>query len=136
MTMKPEFKIKREILRTAQTNEPSEFDFGPLETTEQISAAYEALAEVDAHWDYESDFRSGEVKTNIPCPSDRNYESQSVAMQTAEGDWVGWTYWYGGGKHGEPGLIDWMEDAYDLVCHEEEKMMVVRTFERKSNEED
>jgi hypothetical protein len=50
-------------------------------------------------------------------------------MQTAEGEWIGWTFWYGGGKHGEPGAIDWMSDAYHLNCTEEEKVVVVRTFE-------
>jgi hypothetical protein len=36
--------------------------------------------------------------------------------------------WFGGGKHGEPGAVEWMEDAYHLTCHEEEKLVVVRTF--------
>ena len=129
--MKAEFKIKREILRAAQTDNPDEFKFGPLETAEQIESAYEVLVEADAHWDYESDLRSGDVDTNVPCPSDRHYESKSVAIQTDEGDWIGWTYWFGGGKYGEPQAIEWMSEAYDLLCKEEEKMVVVRTFELK-----
>jgi hypothetical protein len=128
--VKAEFKIKREILRMAQENEPDVFNFGPLETVEQIEEAYESLVDADAHWDYESDFRSGDVDTNVPCPSDRHYESKSVAMKTEEGDWLGWTYWFGGGKHGEPQSIDWMSEAYDLTCQEEEKLVVVRTFKK------
>jgi hypothetical protein len=38
-----------------------------------------------------------------------------------DGSWVGWTYWYGGGKHGEPGSIKWVEDAYDVVMTEVQK---------------
>jgi hypothetical protein len=122
-------KIQREILRCAQENNPGQLKFGPLETAEQVEAAYARLVEDEAHWDYESEFREGDVETNIPAPSSRHYESKSVAMQTAEGEWIGWTFWYGGGKHGEPGAIDWMSDAYHLNCTEEEKVVVVRTFE-------
>ena len=76
------------------------------------------------------EIRSGEVETDIPAPYSRHYESNSVAMKTPDGSWIGWTYWYGGGKHGEPEAIDWMEEAYDLSCKEEEKVVIVRTFEK------
>jgi len=49
------------------------------------------------------------------------------------GDWVGWTYWYGGGKHGEPDAIDWLSDAYNLIVTEEEKLVVVRTYTKEEN---
>jgi len=58
----------------------------------------------------------------------RHYESKAVAMKMPDGSWIGWTYWYGGGKHGEPEAIDWMNEAYDVDCHEEEKVVVVQTF--------
>jgi hypothetical protein len=45
--------------------------------------------------------------------------------------WIGWTYFYGGGKYGEPESIDWMSEAYFLDVAEEEKMVVVRTFKKK-----
>lgn len=121
-------KIQREILRSATKCEPGVFDFGPLDTAEQVNDAYEKLVDADSHWDYESDFRSGEVETDIPSETSRHYESKSVAMKTAEGNWVGWTYFYGGGKHANPSEIDWMSDAYDLTCREEERVVVVRTF--------
>lgn len=126
--LKPYHKIQREILRDAQNYNADEFDFGPLDTAEQIDAAYQKLRDANSHWDFESELRSGEVETGLPAPYSRHYESKSVAIQTEEGDWVGWTYWYGGGKYGEPGSIDWMSDAYDLTCQEEEKVVVVRTF--------
>lgn len=28
-------------------------------------------------------------------------------MQAPDGTWVGWTYWYGGGKYAEPSAIPW-----------------------------
>lgn len=72
------------------------------------------------------------METGLPAPSSRHYESEAVAYQYVDGSWVGWSYWYGGGKHGEPEAIDWMEDAYDVNCTEEEKVVVVRTFTAKA----
>lgn len=85
--------------------------------------------------DCKYEFREGEVETNIPCESSRHYESNSVAAQCPDGTWVGWTYWYGGGKHGEPEAIDWIEHAYNLECVEEEKLVVARTFRKKKDSE-
>lgn len=67
-------------------------------------------------------------ETKIKCDYSRHYESKSVACKLKNGRWVGWTYWYGGGKHGEPDAIDWLEDAYFLDVKEEEKVVTVRTF--------
>jgi hypothetical protein len=128
--MKPCNKIKKEILLDA-ANEP-DLNFGlPLDTDEQVEEAYQKLRDADAHHEYESEYREGDVKTNIPSEYSRHYETQSVAMKISDGTWVGWTYWYGGGKHGDPGSVEWMEDAYDLDCVEEEKVVVVQTFTKK-----
>lgn len=91
-------------------------------------AAYDHLVEHDEHWDAMNEVREGEVETGIPCEWSRHYESKSVAARAPDGSWVGWTYWYGGGKHGAPEEVDWVEGAYDLVVTEEEKMVTVRTF--------
>ncbi len=123
--MTPKNKIKREILLDLQANEP-DLDYGPMDSDEAIEEAYERLdGEFD---DLAYEFREGDVETDVPAPTSRHYESKSVARQMVDGTWVGWTYWYGGGKHGESEAIKWMDDAYDLDCKEEEKMVVVRTF--------
>lgn len=127
------FKIKREIIRIAQENYPEEFTFGPLDTEEQIDEEYSLFNDTEAGSDYcreiEQDYRYGEVETGLPVEWSRHYESKAVATQTAEGDWIGWTFWHGGGKHGEPESIDWVEDSYNLKCTEEEKIITVRNFE-------
>jgi hypothetical protein len=128
--MTPELKIKREILLSAAKDDPEQRAV-PLDTEGAVRAAWDNLVDLDIHWDYMSDFRSGGVETNLPCAWNRNYESKSVACKLSDGSWVGWTYWYGGGKHGEPEAIDWMQDAYDLECTEEEKLVVVRTFKKR-----
>ena len=95
---------------------------------EDIDTIYADAEDEDELWDTLSEVRAGEVETGIPCEYSRHYESYSVAAKLPDGSWVGWTYWYGGGKHGDPESIDWMEDAYDLDCLEEVKLMTVRTF--------
>lgn len=80
--------------------------------------------------DSESEIREGDCKTELPTQFNRHYECDEVAACCPDGTWVGWTYWYGGGKHGSPEEIEWISEAYDVTCQEEEKMTIVRTFRR------
>ena len=84
----------------------------------------------DAFYDGRNEVREGEAETKLRCEQSRYYESNAVAANI-DGTWIGWTYWYGGGKHGEPESIDWIDDAYELDCVEEEKTVTVRTFTKK-----
>ncbi|WP_244097750.1 hypothetical protein [Burkholderia anthina] len=52
-----------------------------------------------------------------------------MAAQAPDGSWVGWNYWYGGGKHGEPEAVEWIEDAYDVRVTGE-RTVIKRTFEQ------
>ena len=86
--------------------------------------------------DVKYELRQGEIKTNIGGEYSRHYESKSVAMHLKDFDgftgYIGWTYWYGGGKHGYPSEIDWISDAYFLdLIDEKEVVTVVRTFKKK-----
>ena len=103
-------------------------------TGDQVVELYGELVENDEHWEAMSDVREGEAETDIEATFSRHYESKSVAAKTPEGRWVGWTYWYGGGKHGAPEEIEWLENAYFLDCKEEQKTVTVRTF-TKSEEQ-
>lgn len=125
MMMTPEQKIKWAILAKV-----AEWEGKPLEqvTADNVDALYDKLEEEDRHWDARAEIRAGEVETKLPCQYSRHYESKAVAAKMPDGSWVGWTYWYGGGKHGEPEAIDWMGEAYSVDCKEEEKLVVVRTF--------
>ena len=89
---------------------------------ENQDSIYNATNEIRQSWDEETD---------IPCEWSRHYESKSVAAKMPDGSWVGWTYWYGGGKYGEPEAIDWMESAYNIDCVEEERVVTVRTFTKR-----
>ena len=104
-------------------------------TAENIDEVWDELTDSEDRWDAMSETREGEVETEIPCEHSRHYESKSVAAQYLDGSWIGWTYWYGGGKHGEPETIDWMDSAYDLTCTEEEKLVTVRAFAKTQQPE-
>lgn len=98
-------------------------------TAETVDKQYTELIELNLHWDYESEFRQGTVETKLSCPYSRCYEAKAVARKLSDG-WVGWTYWYGGGKHGNPEQVEWMEDAYNLEVTETEKTVIVQEFKK------
>ncbi len=102
-------------------------DLGKKPTAEMIESSYDERS--DGLQDARDEVRCCGENTGIEDRySSRHYECDEVAAQCPDGKWVGWTYWYGGGKHGEPEAIDWMNDAYDVSVTEEEKLVTVRTF--------
>ena len=114
---------------------PSSFPKGPFDTQEKIDAAFEAIEDHGLDDDVseaESELRKSYThETGIECVSSRHYSMSSVARQFGD-KWVGWTYWYGGGKHGEPGSIEWIKDAYFVEAKEETR--VVLTFTKAGEE--
>lgn len=94
-----------------------------------IDILYEALEDGGYIYDAKNEFRGSGEETDIECDWSRHYESKSVARQLDDGTWVGWTYWHGGGKHGEPESIEWLSEAYELKVVKEE-MVVKRIFEK------
>lgn len=129
--MTPLNKVRLLVLMKARAwGEDDIPEIDTLTTDKAVEDAYETAGADYALQDAENDVREGEEETDIPREYDRNYESKSVAAQLPNGSWVGWTYWYGGGKHGNPEEIEWMEDAYDLTCVEETQTVVVRKFSK------
>lgn len=88
----------------------------------------------DAYQDARNETRCGDINTGLPAPSNRHYEAKAVASQAPNGQWVGWTFWHGGGKYGEPEAIDWIAGAYHVDCVTEEKVVTVHTFSLPSAE--
>ena len=125
----PEQKIKYLILQKQASWADLKTPLNQI-TPDNVDEVFEEENEDWGLQDSKSEVRCGEVETHLSTPSSRHYESKAVAAQFIDGSWVGWTYWYGGGKHGEPEAIDWMDEAYDLNCEEQEKLVVVQTFTR------
>lgn len=126
--MKPETKVKYAILDLAAIWNDEQL---PKDLTEE--QVLELWDEAEYLEDAISEIRYSGVETGLEGRYSRHYESEEVAIQCPNGDWVGFTYWHGGGKFGEPESIEWIEYAYDLECKEEEKLVVVRTFTKKEN---
>lgn len=128
--MTPEQKIKHKILSelVAEPSDEIDIDISTI-TAENVDELYDEF--YDDINDIEFEFRQGDVVTDIPCEYSRHYESKSVAAKMVDGSWVGWTYWYGGGKHGDPDSIPWMDEAYELDVKEEERLVVIQTFTKK-----
>jgi hypothetical protein len=129
--MTPEQKIKWLVIEKCREWLDDD-ELGPefdCITEDNVDELYDQLEDAySTTYDAMYEIREGEVETDIPSPYSRHLESKSVAAQAPDGTWVGWTYWYGGGKHAEPEAIDWISEAYTLDVVEEEKLVVVRTF--------
>ncbi len=128
--MSPTHKIMLAIINLAHAG-GVKFDKPEVITAENIDAVYEAYKDADGYG-YEGEFREGTIETDVPSEHSRHYESKSVAHKMDDGSWVGWTYWYGGGKHGDAQSIDWMQYAYDLDVTERQEMVTVRTWAKKA----
>lgn len=124
--MKPEYKLKYAILSVDFAWDEKEI---PNNLTEdQIEELWD---EAECLTDAKDEIRCSGISTGLPCESSRHYESEAVAVQCPNGEWVGFTYWSGGGKYGEPDAIDWIDHAYDVECFSEEKLVLVHTFSKK-----
>lgn len=129
--MTPEQRIKRQILIDADRHAK---DGVRIEiTAENVDELFDEANENYELQDDISEFRYSGEDTGLKAPYSRHYECDSVGRKLADGVWVGWNYWHGGGKHGEPEAIDWMNEAYELDVTEEEKMVVVRTFKQRTD---
>ena len=123
--MNPEQKIKHLII-LRHFELAGEAPPAPI-NSETVDSIY---ADLEDPWDAINEVRYGEYVTSISPDYSRHYESKSVAAKLPDGSFVGWTYWYGGGKHGEPEAMPWVEDSYHLSCSEEEKLVIIRTFKK------
>lgn len=97
-------------------------------TEDRIDELYEENE--DELGDAKEEIRCGGYETDIQPNWSRNYECESRADQLPDGSWVGWDYWFGGGKHGEPSAMPWIETSYDLECTGE-RTVIVREFTKK-----
>ena len=130
--MKPINKIKKTIILKVIADEYDDsIESLPMETDEDVEYLYEVFHGLDSYG-YEEEFRQGEYKTKLKTSSfSRCYESTEVASKMFDGTLVGWTYWYGGGKHGDPSSIDWMYDSYEVTS--EPKVVTIDVFTRVEN---
>jgi hypothetical protein len=103
-------------------------------TPENVDEIYEDAIEFHsgAIQDGKEEVRNSGEDTGLDSKeSSRHYECDFHAIEVC-GKWIGFNYWHGGGKHGEPSAIDWISDAVFLDCKQEAR--VVNVFSRLSGE--
>jgi hypothetical protein len=101
-------------------------------TAENVDQLYDDLVANDGHWDTRNEVRcSGRetgLKRDVHYMIARHYDHEEVAAKMPDGFWVGWTYWHGGGKHGDPSAVEWMSEAYAVNHREEPRTILVDIF--------
>ena len=133
--MTPVQKIKHAIIRRAAAYSGDTL-LGVEITSDTVDVLYENLRGDDG-WSDSMQEACNEIRgsfdceTNLSTPCSRHYETKAVAKMMEDGTWVGWTYYYGGGKWGCPEEVEWIRDAYDLDVTEEQVMQTVRTFKKR-----
>lgn len=121
--MTPTQRIKWLVLAKAAQWSETEPPPYPCPNVDDLYAAAEERDEIS---DARSEVRGSGEETDIKSTDwSRHYENKSVAARLPDGTWVGWTYWYGGGKHSDPDSVPWMEDAYDVTMREETRVVQV-----------
>jgi len=126
--MKAEYRIKRHILKELLQEHEVKGDWD-LNDESVIEELWKKFDDEGRTQDALYEFRCSGVDTGFECEWSRHYDSCAVGRQLSDGTAVGWTYWSGGGKHGEPEAIDWIEESYDLDVREE--MRPVKIFTKK-----
>ena len=86
-----------------------EYEDTEQEMEQELRESYDQDADGLAAWQYS-----------------RHYEVKPVVKKLG-GKYVCWLYWYGGGKHGEPESIDWVDDT---IFVEEGEPVIQKTFRK------
>ena len=95
----------------------------------------------DCFWSIADEFRYGGEEYNLDTKNyPRHYEIdfriKEITAEAESGEtisrWIGWNYYYGGGKHACPEDVDWISSAEFVKLVSEEVVTVTkRTFERE-----
>jgi hypothetical protein len=96
---------------------------------EEVIPFYEEAKEALNLGECKYELRDCGEDSGLACENSQHYESTAIAYECYDGTWVGWTYWYGGGKHANPEELEWIKDAYYLNC--EEIVTTKNVFTRK-----
>lgn len=127
--LSPEQLIKKGIIQTLPAFY-EEYSVPSLLTPEEVELAWGTAEKEDVLQDARNGFRDSGIETNLPAPFSRHYDCEIYARKIGE-EWVAFPFWYGGGRHGAPEDMPWMEEAFFVDCTETEKLVVVREFKKK-----
>ena len=134
----PEQKIKALIIYDAYGYGDADITSIGIKSAEELEDLYDELKDSDdfgnAMYNAMQELRCSGTETGLtPVITSRHYEINSNTVKALDSSWVEFPYIHGGGKHSNPEECDWMNYARDIVCTEEEKVVLVRTFSVKDN---
>lgn len=114
--------------KSADLTNPLNFDEKQCEDTYRSIRTSPLSGYLD---ELESELREGKVKTGLVPECGGNAESEAVAIPVSgiSNLYIGWTYFFGGGKHSNPESIEWMENCY--LVKAKDRVQTVRFFERE-----
>ncbi len=117
-------------LKAKSLNLTNPLDFDEKQCKDIYSSIVDSLLS-DYLSQIKSELREGKVETELIPEAGGNFESEAVAIPiTGTPDlYVGWTYFFGGGKHSNPESVEWMENCYLVKAKDE--VRTVRIFERE-----
>ena len=119
--------IKELKVKSANLVDPLDFD---ERKCKEIYDSIRTSVLLDSLIEVEEEIRVGNVRTGL-VPEFRSYvESEAVAIPVTgiPSLYIGWTYFFGGGKYSEPNAIEWMENCY--LVKAKDRVQTVRFFER------
>lgn len=123
--------LEKYIVEYANSAEFSDYKYeGPLDTERQIFEAFSDMRDAIG-CDATQDVMEGRFKTEIdPEEHSRYCEIESVAVEDNYGNFIGFSRYYGGGKHfSSSDYYDTsIENAYYLSCEEKEVLTIQRTW--------
>lgn len=80
----------------------------------------------DLLYELHDNFRYSGTVSNLDAPCSRHFEVDMHVRQV-DGVWVAWPFYYGGDKHAEPDVIDWVGQS-EIVVLDREEVVVKRIF--------
>jgi hypothetical protein len=113
--------------KSANLTDPLDFD---EKQCEELYRSILASVLSDYLIDVQEEIRQGKVRTGLIAECGGYAESEAVAIPVTgiPSLYIGWTYFFGGGKHSEPRVIEWMENCY--LVKAKDRVQTVRFFER------
>jgi hypothetical protein len=122
---------KAKYLVLVDVNRLRDSELPPFTSGGDIDAHYQHEHENDDGYfqDGRNEARNGIEAPEIDTPSSNHYEVDAHVGKLPDGSYVGWWFYYGGGKHGQPEYaIDWVSDAFDVHHKAEEITTTKHTF--------
>ena len=116
----------------AKIADVNEFDDEKIEELYDSTNLYSWIGDSDIVREVIHEFRESGEEIDDKVQQDRYYCYQDVARKITGSDelYLGWTYYFGGGKHAQPAEVEWMEDCYLLKCRKVEETRIVKVYEK------